>query len=215
MIKAALFPIPECVAFPNVDLPLHIFEPRYRQMVHYCIENQLRIAICHTQKLLHHISIDQTSEEALHTNQSTYKPCKVFSAGHCSVIETFDDGRMAINVVCDKRLKLNTEIQRLPFIIAHCDEYEDIPSTNETAKNAALTKQKIIIRLLAITHEFPEAREILCSNEWQQKTPAAFSFEVLQLLNIDASITQEILESRKPDERLHILLSLLNSNDDY
>ncbi|HYU79351.1 MAG TPA: LON peptidase substrate-binding domain-containing protein [Vicinamibacterales bacterium] len=29
-----LFPLPNVVLFPNVFLPLHIFEPRYRQMVH-------------------------------------------------------------------------------------------------------------------------------------------------------------------------------------
>ena len=29
-----IFPLPNVVLFPNVFLPLHIFEPRYRQMVH-------------------------------------------------------------------------------------------------------------------------------------------------------------------------------------
>ena len=28
-----LFPLPHVVLFPNVFLPLHIFEPRYREMV--------------------------------------------------------------------------------------------------------------------------------------------------------------------------------------
>ena len=28
-----IFPLPTVVLFPNVFLPLHIFEPRYRQMV--------------------------------------------------------------------------------------------------------------------------------------------------------------------------------------
>src|SRR5256885_10385842 len=28
-----LFPLPDVVLFPNVSLPLHIFEPRYREMV--------------------------------------------------------------------------------------------------------------------------------------------------------------------------------------
>lgn len=213
MIKAALFPIPDCVTFPNVNLPLHVFEPRYRQMVNYCIENHLRIAVCNTQKLLHQGATNQTVKDVLQTNQSTYKPCEIFSAGFCSIIETFDDGRLAINIACDKRLQLKTEIQRLPFIIADCEEYEDVPSSNETIELATLTKQKIIKRLLAITHEFPEAREILCSDEWQHKHPTAFSFEILKLLNIDAAINQEILESKKVDERLDILLSVLNSSD--
>jgi uncharacterized protein len=28
-----IFPLPTVVLFPNVFLPLHIFEPRYRQMI--------------------------------------------------------------------------------------------------------------------------------------------------------------------------------------
>ena len=28
-----IFPLPNVVLFPNVFLPLHIFEPRYREMV--------------------------------------------------------------------------------------------------------------------------------------------------------------------------------------
>lgn len=31
--EIALFPLPNVVLFPGVDLPLHIFEPRYREMV--------------------------------------------------------------------------------------------------------------------------------------------------------------------------------------
>jgi Lon protease-like protein len=33
MFSIPLFPLPTVVLFPNVFLPLHIFEPRYRQMV--------------------------------------------------------------------------------------------------------------------------------------------------------------------------------------
>ena len=33
MFSIPLFPLPNVVLFPNVFLPLHIFEPRYRQMI--------------------------------------------------------------------------------------------------------------------------------------------------------------------------------------
>ena len=33
-----IFPLPNVVLFPNVFLPLHIFEPRYREMVERCLE---------------------------------------------------------------------------------------------------------------------------------------------------------------------------------
>jgi Lon protease-like protein len=34
-----LFPLPNVVLFPDVDLPLHIFEARYRDMVHDALED--------------------------------------------------------------------------------------------------------------------------------------------------------------------------------
>jgi Lon protease-like protein len=33
MFSIPIFPLPNVVLFPNVFLPLHIFEPRYRQMI--------------------------------------------------------------------------------------------------------------------------------------------------------------------------------------
>ena len=35
----ALFPLPNAVFFPNTMLPLHIFEPRYREMTQEAIED--------------------------------------------------------------------------------------------------------------------------------------------------------------------------------
>ena len=40
-----LFPLPGAVLFPNVFLPLHIFEPRYRQMVSDAVAGDRLIAI--------------------------------------------------------------------------------------------------------------------------------------------------------------------------
>ena len=38
--KISLFPLPTTVFFPGVLLPLHIFEPRYREMVADSLENE-------------------------------------------------------------------------------------------------------------------------------------------------------------------------------
>ncbi len=40
-----LFPLPNVVLFPNVFLPLHIFEPRYRQMVHQSLDSDRLIGM--------------------------------------------------------------------------------------------------------------------------------------------------------------------------
>src|SRR3954464_1564507 len=40
-----LFPLPNVVLFPNVFLPLHIFEPRYREMVADALKNDRMIGM--------------------------------------------------------------------------------------------------------------------------------------------------------------------------
>jgi uncharacterized protein len=40
-----LFPLPATVFYPNTRLPLHIFEPRYRQMVADALENKQKVGM--------------------------------------------------------------------------------------------------------------------------------------------------------------------------
>ncbi|MCI0407239.1 MAG: LON peptidase substrate-binding domain-containing protein [Acidobacteria bacterium] len=45
-----IFPLPSVVLFPNMALPLHIFEERYRQMVHDCLQGDRYLGIFLLQK---------------------------------------------------------------------------------------------------------------------------------------------------------------------
>ena len=36
-LRVPIFPLPEVVFFPQTILPLHVFEPRYRQMIKDCL----------------------------------------------------------------------------------------------------------------------------------------------------------------------------------
>src|SRR5210317_1249926 len=106
MPQVALFPIPNSVNFPWVPCPLHVFEPRYRQMVRHCIDENMLMGVCHTEKVLHRNQREQTIEEALNSNQATYKPLGIFSAGPVQLLEELDDGRMLIQVDNALRLQL-------------------------------------------------------------------------------------------------------------
>ena len=44
--KVRLFPLPNVVLFPRVIQPLHIFEPRYKQMVKDALDDNGLIALC-------------------------------------------------------------------------------------------------------------------------------------------------------------------------
>lgn len=214
MTEVALFPIPECVAFPGMTMPLHVFEPRYRAMVHHCVAYDLPIAVCHTDKMLRPSKSDQTTADALQTNQATYKPCTIFSAGRCEILQTLADGRMAIAIHVNQRLQRLSEIQSLPFTIARCEPYDDKPMDEAEYKQALMTQEKIMVRLRTIMHKVEQANDILSDERWINMDVRAFSFEIFGLLRMPADVMQSVLEMQDVNQRLHMLLDCLNLDID-
>ncbi|MDX1574366.1 MAG: LON peptidase substrate-binding domain-containing protein [Methylophaga sp.] len=211
MIEVALFPIPESVNFPGVPVPLHVFEPRYRKMVRHCIDNDLMMGVCHIRGIVRDKRQIQTREEALNSNQSTYKPCDVFSAGKVELLEELDDGRMGVVVHFETRLKLKEERQILPFYIWACEPYEDEPLEDDDLIKLRQSHEKVMQRLLVLGHGNDEFQKMLSSDEWQSLSPVEFNFMVNGLFGMPATIKQEILEMRQPQQRLNALLKLLNT----
>lgn len=210
MTEVALFPIPNCVSFPGTVYPLHVFEPRYRAMVKHCVETGTFMAVCHTQKELHPAKQNQSREEALQSNQATYKPYDVFSAGPCELMEELPDGRMLIHVHLKQRFRAVSEQQRLPFNIYECEEVVDESLDQQEQRELSLLKEKVLTRLVALTASNARLHALLQSDEWQAKSPEDFSFSIFGLVQMDPDVQQEILEYRSPAKRLDLLLSLLN-----
>ena len=212
MIEVALFPIPKSVNFPGVPMPLHVFEPRYRKMVRYCIDNDMMMGVCHTEKVVHAKTADQTQQEVLSNNQATYKPCAIFSAGTVALREELDDGRMAIMVNFEIRLKLQQERQTLPFNIWTCEPYEDEQLEDEALVGSLKqSHEKIMQRLLTFSQGNDEVQKMLAGEHWQNMPPVEFSFLVNGLLPMPAEIKQDLLEMRQPQQRLDAILEMVNS----
>ncbi len=209
-VTVALFPIPNAVNFPGVPCPLHVFEPRYRKMVKHCVDNNMLMGVCHTEKILHANKKQQTMEDTLNSNQSTYKPCTVFAAGTVEIMEELDDGRMAIMVDMNTRLQLKQEIQTLPFGIWECTPVEDNAIEDDSALEPL--KQKILQQLLRVTAESKEAQDILNGEYWRTISATEFSFAINGLLGMDADLKQHLLEMTNAQDRLTYLIEILQQN---
>ena len=207
LLEVALFPIPNAVAFPGTVLPLHVFEPRYRRLVEECMEAERLLGVSHTAHTIHEPRATDTAEEALRTNQATYAPQEVFTAGRCELLETLDDGRMLIEVHMAHRVVLEQELQSLPYRIVTCRELADEPIGDE----AAARKQQESVHALLTTlvrsqnPDSPEATKVLEDPAWDAMSPAEYSFRIFQLLRIDGDVMQEILEMTRPEARLGML----------
>lgn len=208
--KIAVFPIPNCVCFPGTIFPLHVFEPRYRQMVNYCLENNLALAITHTKKVISEVKAEQTRAEALQSNQSTYQPFTVFSAGRCELLETLDDGRLILQVHLDKRYRLVEVEQRIPFILAHCEHFPDEVQDAVGQHTLEQLREKILSRLRVMTVQIDQLQRLLTSAELKTQDIDVFSFTIFNLLQFNPDQQQAILEMPSAYERLDYLLNILN-----
>jgi Lon protease-like protein len=212
--KICIFPIPGCVTFPGTVFPLHVFEPRYRAMIQHCLETETLLAICHTEKQLSPGKQAESLEQALSSNQATYRPYDVFSAGRCELLETMEDGRLLLNVHILQRYRLDKQLQQLPYQIYECTEFSDQPLSDSETRDCAELRDKILHRLVALGHGDPTIRksvkQLAESEEWQKKTDGQFSLALFGVVHFEPELMQKILEMESAPQRLAYTLELLN-----
>lgn len=98
-----LFPLPNLVFFPNTRLPLHVFEPRYRQLVKDVIDADSRFGIV---LLRSGWEEDYFGAPAIH-------PCGTMGTIEQAV--SLDDGKFNILVRGDVRFQILGEVSHVPY----------------------------------------------------------------------------------------------------
>ena len=94
--RVPLFPLPGAILFPRAQLPLHIFEPRYREMVKDAIDGAGRIAMIQPHRL------DDDNEAPLYA---------VGCVGELVGVEELEDGRYNIVLLGSNRFRLVRETE--------------------------------------------------------------------------------------------------------
>ncbi len=209
--EIALFPIPDMVAFPGATVPLHVFEPRYRKMIHDCVEAERMIGVCHTRKTINTGPKQQTMEEALSSNQATYQPQPVFSAGLCKIQDVLEDGRILVFIHMRGRYRLLEEQQALPYRIALCELVEDEEEQADAPESVRL-KTAIIDRMVELTRASDsKVSTAELQQQWEALTPKQFSFQFFEFVRFDADLMQSILETTSTLSRLRVIADVLQA----
>ncbi|XOV85804.1 MAG: LON peptidase substrate-binding domain-containing protein [Pseudomonadota bacterium] len=208
--QIALFPIPNVVAFPGATVPLHVFEPRYRTMVHEAVRDERMIGVTHTRKQIHAGQRKQTLEDSLASNQATYQPFDVFGAGRCEIVDLTEDGRIHALVHTAGRYRILEEVQTLPYRIVSAVEIED-DVTDNLAEDGDL-QQRINNRLIGVARKHNAALlQVLEDDKWLAQSPSQYSFKVFQLVRFEADTLQEVLEMTNVTQRLRLIDAVLRS----
>jgi ATP-dependent Lon protease len=188
-----VFPLP-VVLFPGVPLPLHIFEPRYRQML-----SDIRVS----NNLFGVAYFDPT------TSENALPPAShIGCVAEVTETQSFPDGRSNILTVGVIRFRIDSYVERGdPYLLAKVsyfeDEEEDEALLAGPTKEVADTFTRIAQAVRTINDERTNLPDISSTE------PQRLSFLVAAAMEIEADVKQELLELRSTSERLERLRAML------
>jgi Lon protease-like protein len=189
-----LFPLP-VVLFPGVPLPLHIFEPRYRQML-----SDIRLA----KNLFGLAYFDPSSADS-----------DVPPAGHIGCVaevtevQTFPDGRSNILTLGVIRYRIESYVERGdPYLVAEVSYFEDDEEDEEILAAPSREVAETFTRIAQAVRTINDERATL--PDISDTEPQRLSFLVAAAMEIDAEVKQELLELSSTSERLERLRAMLN-----
>jgi ATP-dependent Lon protease len=182
-----IFPLQSVFLFPGTVLPLHIFEPRYRLMLDYCLENDEELGIT---------SIKANGEIE-----------NLFGWGRVIGREPLPDGRLNIILQGMGIAKLVRYKSQEPFIIANVEKRENDFSHLGTSEYSEKVDQ--ILELTKRHLQNLQADESFLK-DLEKLKEHPFPIDVIaSFLDINTRVKKEILVMENQVSRADILISFL------
>jgi len=188
-----LFPLP-VVLFPGVPMPLHIFEPKYRQML-----EDIRA----TNNLFGLSYFDPSTSDR-----------EVPPVGHIGCVaevnetQTLPDGRSNILTIGLIRYRIDSYIERGDsYLVARVSYFEDDEEEHELLADSARDVAETFTRIAQAVRTINDERASL--PDISNTEPQRLSFLVAAAMEIEPDVKQELLELRSTSERLQRLRGML------
>lgn len=189
-----VFPLP-VVLFPSVPLPLHIFEPRYRQML-----NDIRV----TNNLFGVSYFDSSTA----TNVSP-PVGDVGCVAEVTETQSFADGRSNILTLGVVRYRIESYVDRGdPYLVAKISYFEDNEEDEDALAGPTRQVAEAFTRIAQAVRTINDERASL--PDISDTEPQRLSFLVAAAMEIEAEMKQELLEMRSTFERLERLRAMLS-----
>lgn len=196
-IEIPIFPLPNVVFFPHTFLPLHIFEPRYRQMLADCLAGERRLAVV----------LLQPGWEADYYGRPPVHP--VAGAGEILQSAMRPDGRSDIVLRGLGRITIESEVpSSKPYRIARASWVPDVyPSAGgEALEPHTEHLRRMCGKLLStLPQPVPGLVELLTDRD----PPGAFIDRVSSLVVNEVEARQRLLELNDVQQRLTEVTSLV------
>jgi uncharacterized protein len=188
-----MFPLGS-VLLPGSVLPLHVFEPRYRQLVTDCLE---------APEHEFGVSLIERGSEVGGGDQRTM----VGTVARMVQVAELDDGRFAVVCVGTRRIRINAWLPDDPYPLADVDEWpEDEAEIYQLGDRIAATTSRVR-RACALANELGDTTadpSVDISDD-----PVIASYHLVAMAPIGPADTQQLLRATGPLARLDLLDELL------
>jgi Lon protease-like protein len=190
--RLRLFPLSNTVLFPGAVLNLHVFEPRYRQMIAECLESDEAFGVV----------LIREGDEAGDPNAI---PHDIGTTAEICDVTRLPAGRYYITTTGRRRFRIHGVLSRDPYLLAEV-EYLD----EHTTQNAALAQLHD-----EVCDEFREYLKLLVEFSGTPADvdvpadPVDVSYLVGDALQVADEMKQRLLELSDTRERLEAELAYL------
>lgn len=190
-----IFPLPDLLFFPGTFLPLHIFEPRYRSLLAFALENGREIGIAPIWK------------ENLSLIPEPIEP--IFGWGHIIQEEPLPDGRSNIILEGLGVCELKEYISMKPFRIGKVEKLPQDKSYLKTSEYKGRLQELIVLTKRILLSE-GASDELILKMNLIANHPFAIDF-VTSLLNYNPKEKQKVLQAKSGKEKTDTLKMILMS----
>jgi Lon protease-like protein len=192
--RLPIFPLPNVLLFPNMVVPLHIFEERYKRMVSDCLQGDRLLGLFLLQP--------GWDEEG-----ATPTPYEVGGMGRITRAVRYPNGSMDILLSGLARVHVLGYVQQKPYLIAEVEVWPDEP--DDSAGVEALTRRMVGLFERFVIAKAGEGHELL-KNMKLLASPIDLLHLIVTNMPLDVHQKQEILQLRPIDERITMMITFLN-----
>ena len=190
--RLRLFPL-NTVLFPGAALHLHVFEPRYKQMISECLEGGEAFGVC-------------LIREGNEAGDPDVDPHEIGTTAEIGDVMPLPFGRYYISTVGRRRFKISGVVSREPYLLCDveylADTSGDDPRIVDRLNDQVRSEFNNYLKLLV---EYSGAKaEIELPSD-----PVGASYVVGDALQVADTIKQRLLEVGDAQQRLRIELEFL------
>lgn len=182
-IELPLFPL-DVVLFPGTVMPLHIFEPRYRQMIEDCLQEEKPFGLV------------LARPESEHLQEQPYT---VGTMAEISNLDRLEDGRYTLMAVGLKRFRILESHREKPYLSGIVLPYDDKVELDTELASPMEQANQLFSQYMEILLEAENSHDLL---EHLPENAESLSYFVAYFLDVQDEWKQHCLEMTSTKQRL-------------